>query len=137
MSPPGPKDSMLEFPAWKRRRLAYLDFTKVQKTFRQAVWQPSSCVAAYIHCGPLLLRRTTDHVKLCGSRQAVWQQNTLWTAPLGENHRCRQAVWQPSSCVAANIYCGTLLWRRTTDEVKLYGSQQAVWQQKYTEDLSF
>ena len=89
------------------------------------------------HCGPLLLRRTTDHVKLCGSRQAVWQQNTLWTAPLGENHRCRQAVWQPSSCVAANIYCGTLLWRRTTDEVKLYGSQQAVWQQKYTEDLSF
>ena len=77
-------------------------------------------------------------VKLCGSRQAVWQHiYTLWTAPFEENHGSRQAVWQPASCVAAKIHCGQPLLGRTTDVVKLCGSRQAVWQQIYIVERSF
>ena len=89
---------------------------------RQAVWQPASCVAAkYIVDSPSwgepqMSSSCVAAVKLCGSKYI------LWNAPLEENYGWSQAVWQPASCVAAEIYWGPFLLRRTTNDVKLSGS---------------
>ena len=73
-------------------------------------------------------------VKLCGSRQAVWQHiYTLWTAPFEENHGSRQAVWQPASCVAAKYIVDSPSWGEPqmssscVAAVKLCGSKYILW----------